>query len=128
VHRGRFLVLLISFLLCLSAPATLLAIEVFSDTRVTVAIYNMGPAALDKIMVKSGDHDYSAGDLAFGHGQVVTTQRVAKGQIVVHAKGPEGDEQILQLPTDDLSAVSIAVKDGKLQSYSVNPRRKLWWR
>jgi hypothetical protein len=88
----------------------------------------MGPTPLDKVTIKSGDHDYSAGDLASGHGQVVSARRVVKGQIVIHAKGPEGDEQIIELPTDEVSAISVVVKDGKLHTYSVTGRRKLWWR
>ncbi len=128
MHRGRFLVLLICLLLCLSAPATLLAIEIVSDMRVAVSIFNSGPSELDKVTVKSGDHESSLGDLASGHGQVASVLRVAKGQIVIHSKGAEGDQQIFQLPSDDIASLSIAIRDGKVHSYSVTARRRLWWR
>jgi hypothetical protein len=129
VNKGRFLMLIIVLLLCASAPVTLLAVEVVSDTFVTVAIFNAGPSSIHTVTVASGDKEYSLGDLSSSQGQAVSARRVANGHIVVKVKGSEGQpETLFQLPSDNASALSIAVKEGKLQSFTITPRRKLWWR
>jgi hypothetical protein len=129
VNRVRFLMLLICLMLFASAPVTLIVIEVVSDQYVHVSVFNTGPASLQAVTVTSGDKEHSLGDLSASQGQAVSVRRVARSQIVIRLKGSDGQAQtLLQLPSDDVNSIAVAVKDGKLQSFSVTPRRKLWWR
>jgi hypothetical protein len=129
VNRVRFLMLLICLLLFSSAPITLVVTEVVSDAYVNVSIFNSGSAPLQGVTVSCGDKEYAVGDVGGSQGQSVSIRRVAHSKITVRSKDTEGQAAtLLQLPSDEVGSVSILVKDGKMQSFSVTARRKLWWR